>query len=65
MGYKQELESENLVSGHQKAYDTYFIVKTSPKRGRKVTYNGEAVSQYISRYAGFQALLGILAHREH
>ncbi len=56
MGYKHELESENLVSGHQKAYDTYFVVKTFPKRGRKVTYNEEAVSQYISRYAGFQAL---------
>ena len=56
MEYKQELESKKLVSEHQKAYDTYFVVKTSPKRGRKVTYNGEAISQYISRYAGFQAL---------
>ncbi len=31
--------------------------KVSHKRGRKVTYNGEAISQYISRYAGFQVLL--------
>jgi len=30
MEYKQELESENLISEHQKAYNTYFFVKTSP-----------------------------------
>ena len=54
--YKQELESENLNSLHQEAYNTFFEVKTSPKRGRKVSYKMEAVSQYINRYAGFQAL---------
>ena len=32
-------------------------MKTTPKRGMKVSYNTEAVSQYISRYAGFQAIL--------
>ena len=44
-------------SKHQLAYDTYFIIKTTPKRGRKVTFNMPAVNQYIKRYAGFQALL--------
>jgi len=55
--YKQELESGNLISEHQVAYDRYFVVKTSPKRGKKVSYNVDAISQYISRYTGFQALL--------
>lgn len=55
--YKKELESDNQNSKHQSAYDTYFIIKTTPKRGRKVTFNMPAVSQYIKRYAGFQALL--------
>ena len=32
-------------------------MKTTPKRGMKISYNTEAVSQYINRYAGFQALL--------
>ena len=55
-GDKQELESDNLDILNQEAYSTFFIVKTSPKRGKKVSYNMDAVSQYINRYAGFQAL---------
>lgn len=55
--YKEELESGNLFSKHQEAYDMFFVVKTTPKRGMKVSYNNEAISRYINRYAGFQALL--------
>jgi len=57
LGYKEELESGKLISEHQEAYDTFFVMKTTPKRGVKVSYDTEAVNQYISRYAGFQALL--------
>lgn len=57
IGYKAELESGNLVKEHSNAYDTFFVIKTTPKRGTKVSYNNEAVSQYIKRYAGFQAIL--------
>ncbi len=55
--YKEELESGSPVAAHQEAYDTYFIITTTPKRGRKITFNTEAVSTYIKRYAGFQALI--------
>ena len=55
--YKKELESGQLVSAHQDAYDTFFVIKTTPKRGTKISYNDAAVSQYISRYTGFQAIL--------
>lgn len=55
--YKQELESGKLVDAHQEAYDAFFIIKTTPKRGVQVSYNTQAVNQYINRYAGFQALL--------
>jgi transposase len=55
--YKEELESDQLNCHHQWAYDAFFIVKTTPKRGKKVSFNRETVSCYISRYAGFQALL--------
>jgi transposase len=55
--YKHELESGNLNSKHQTAYDSFFIITHTPKRGMKVTYNTEAVNQHIKRYAGFQALL--------
>ena len=55
--YKQEVESGKLVAEHQKAYDDFLIQKRTPKRGLVVTYNNEAISQHINRYAGFQALL--------
>ena len=55
--YKGEIESGKPVADHQKAYDEFFIQKTTPKRGLKVSFNTEAVNQYISRYSGFQALL--------
>ena len=57
VGYKEELESGKLISAHQEAYDAFFMIKTTPKRGMRVSYNTQAVNQYINRYAGFQALL--------
>lgn len=54
---KQELESGKTKAEHQDIYDSFFIITTTPVRGKKVSYNTEAVSQYINRYAGFQALL--------
>lgn len=55
--YKDELETGNLIKEHQEAYDLFFKIKTTPKRGTKVAYNMQAINQYISRYAGFQAIL--------
>ena len=57
LDYKQELESGKPVAEHQKAYDNFFIQKKTPKRGLQVSYNTEAISHHISRYAGFQGLL--------
>ena len=55
--YKSELESGQLIAAHQEAYDTFFVITTTPKRGTKISYNEAAVNQYISRYSGFQVLL--------
>jgi transposase len=56
ISFKEELESNNPIKDHKEAYSEFFIVKDTPKRGRKITYNNQAVSKYINRYAGFQAL---------
>ena len=57
LGYKAELESGVLIKEHSNAYNEFFVVKTTPKRGKKVFYNDQSVSQYIKRYTGFQAIL--------
>lgn len=55
--YKEELESGQLIKDHQEAYKTFFVVQTTPKRGRKIFYNTEVIKQYIKRYTGFYAIL--------
>ena len=57
LNYKEELESGNTIAAHQDAYDEFFIVKTTPKRGKVISYNNHAINQYVKRYAGFYAIL--------
>jgi len=54
--YKEELESGKPKAENKEQYETFFIITTTPVRGMKVSYNNDAVSQYIKRYAGFQAI---------
>jgi hypothetical protein len=54
---KDELEYGKPKAEHQDIYDSFFVITATPVRGKKVSYNAEAVSQFINRYAGFQALL--------
>ena len=51
------MESGKPIAEHQNAYDDFLILKSTPKKGLQVSYNTEAISKHISRYAGFQGLL--------
>lgn len=57
LGYKEELEKGLVISGHEEAYKTFFIIKETPVRGRRVLFNNEAIEKHRNRYAGFYALL--------
>ena len=57
LSYKEELASGQTVSGHEEAYDAFFIIKETPVRGRKVLFNNEAIMKYRDRYAGFLVIL--------
>src|SRR6185437_8147328 len=57
LSYKEELESGNTIAAHQDAYDEFFIITTTPKRGRTISYNSHTINQYVKRYAGFYAIL--------
>jgi len=54
---EEELASGNPVERNRSLYDTYFTVRETPKRGRKVTLNEEAVDAYINGYSGFWTIL--------
>ena len=55
--YKEELESGQHVKKNEEYYQRYYIIKETPKRGRKVEYNHEAIQKYRKRYSGFFVLL--------
>ncbi len=54
--YKTELESGKIIKKHEHYYQQFFIVKETPKRGLKISYNNEAIEAYRNRYSGFFAL---------
>lgn len=52
----EELCSGNTVKGNQKDYERFFTVKETPKRGRKVEYNQEAIEAYRKNSVGWFVL---------
>ncbi|MFA5294711.1 MAG: hypothetical protein WC382_04265 [Methanoregulaceae archaeon] len=51
---KQELESGKRVPEHEKLYQQYFTIKTTPRRRKRVQVNGMSVNK-AKRYYGFFA----------
>ncbi len=52
----RELAEGNYVESHKKAYDQFFEVKTTPKRGRQVYYKEDAIKE-ARRYLGYFVLI--------
>lgn len=55
-GLYRELFDDKLVESHKKTYEQFFEVKTTPKRGRKVTYKEDDIKE-VRRYLGYFALI--------
>jgi transposase len=56
LSLRSELESGKRVPEHESQYTKYFITKTTPKRGTKVTIKEDEVKK-AKRYFGFFALI--------
>lgn len=54
---KQELETKNERSENADDYKRFFVVKETPKRGRKIMFNNSAIEEYRKKYVGFFCLL--------
>lgn len=57
LGWHDELSNNQTIAENQKYYDRFFIVKDTPKRGRKVEYNEEAIASYKKNHAGWFVLV--------
>jgi len=51
-----ELESGELVPEHEEFYKWYFTVRETPKRGRLITINAEAVKEHQNKYCGYYTI---------
>jgi hypothetical protein len=55
--WEVELKSNDPVKENECAYERYFKVTTTPKRGRVVKRNQEAINSYKSDRAGYWVIL--------
>jgi transposase len=53
---RKEIETEKRESSHQKQYDKYFNIKSTPKRGTQAIVKNE-VMELEKKYAGFFTLI--------
>jgi hypothetical protein len=60
-GLKYGLEAGKLVESHKKLYDSYFIGKETPVRGRKVNYNDQAIRGFINNGSCYRVLVSTSA----
>ena len=52
----RELVTGKTVESHQKSYEQFFTVKTTPKKGRQILYKEDAIKE-ARRYFGYFALI--------
>jgi len=57
IAYRKELLSGKTIKKHEDFYNRYLIVKKTPKRGLKVTFNEKEIQKYRKRYSGFFCIL--------
>lgn len=55
--YKEELDSNKPIEEHKSTYDKYFTIKETPKRGKKVSYNQDAIDEYLNSDSCFWILM--------
>ncbi len=55
--YKNELLAGKVIKEHEDFYNRYLIVKKTPKRGMRVTFNEEEIQKHRKRYSGFFCIL--------
>lgn len=58
---KDELEDSRLIESHSALYEQYFIVKDTPTRGRKVTYNNDRIQEFIDSDSCYWVLISTSA----
>lgn len=57
IAYRDELLAGKDVEEHEDFYRRYLIIKETPTRGLKITFNDREIQKYRRRYSGFFCIL--------
>jgi len=57
IAYRHEVIAGKILEEHKELYSRYLIIKETPKRGLKVTFNDEEIQKHRKRYSGFFCIL--------
>lgn len=53
-----ELVADTPLESHKDLYEKYFVVTDTPKRGRRVAYNDDALKEYLDSDSCYWVLMG-------
>lgn len=53
-----ELVADTPMESHKDLYEKYFVVTDTPKRGRRVAYNDDALKEYLDSDSCYWVLMG-------
>lgn len=57
IGYKDEVIERRRIEKHEEFYHRYLIIKETPKRGLKVSFNEAEIQKYRKKYCGFFCIM--------
>jgi len=57
IAYRKELLAGKAIKEHEDCYRRYLIIKETPKRGLKITFNEKEIQKHRKRYSGFFCIL--------
>lgn len=55
--WENEIKAGKLVEENQKHYAKFFVVRNTPKRGKQISYNQQAIDAYKKNAAGYLVLI--------
>ena len=55
--WENEIKTGKLVEENQKYYAKFFVVRNTPKRGKQISYNQQAIDAYKRNAAGYLVLI--------
>jgi transposase len=57
IGFRDEVIAGKRIEEHEELYDRYLIIKETPQRGLRVSFNDMKIQKYRKKYCGFFCIM--------